>query len=217
MRVILAHAGRQAGLWQPSSALPSFRTTPRQRGRNGARLPISCVPKVPKLAALMNEAQADVLAFMISPKEHRPKIHSINALERLNDEIKKAHRVVGIFPTKKCHLAPDRRLTARTERRMGRSAPQIHEPRNNRALERWSDRQAGSCGALTGRSNPPVITTPAPLLHRLSGHDPGCAKNYNIKQRRRSERAFIAQARERMLVLRRPGAIGRKRRAGLHP
>jgi transposase-like protein len=34
-------------------------------------------PKVPKLAALMDEAEADVLAFMSFPKNHRPKIHSI--------------------------------------------------------------------------------------------------------------------------------------------
>ena len=41
-------------------------------------------PKVPKLAALMDEAEADVLAFMTFPKDHRPKIHSINPLERVN-------------------------------------------------------------------------------------------------------------------------------------
>ena len=46
-------------------------------------------PKVPKLAALMDEAEADVLAFMTFPKDHRSKIHSINPLERLNGEIKR--------------------------------------------------------------------------------------------------------------------------------
>jgi transposase-like protein len=30
-----------------------------------------------------------VLAFMSFPKDHRPKIHSINPLERLNGEIKR--------------------------------------------------------------------------------------------------------------------------------
>jgi transposase-like protein len=55
-------------------------------------------PKVLKLAALMDEAEADVLAFMTFPKDYRLKIHSINPLERLNGEIKRRSEVVGIFP-----------------------------------------------------------------------------------------------------------------------
>jgi transposase-like protein len=55
-------------------------------------------PKVPKLAVLMDGAEADVLAFMSFPKDHRPKIHSTNPLERLNGEIKRRTEVIGIFP-----------------------------------------------------------------------------------------------------------------------
>ena len=35
---------------------------------------------------------------MSFPKEHRPKIHSTNPLERVNGEIKRHTEVVGIFP-----------------------------------------------------------------------------------------------------------------------
>ena len=46
----------------------------------------------------MDEAETDVLAFMTFPKAHRTKIHSTNPLERLNSEIKRRTKVVGIFP-----------------------------------------------------------------------------------------------------------------------
>jgi putative transposase len=48
----------------------------------------------------MDEAEADVLAFMSFPKDHSPEIHSTNPLERLNGEIKRRSDVVGIFPDK---------------------------------------------------------------------------------------------------------------------
>ena len=54
--------------------------------------------KVPKLAAIMDEAEHDVLAYMTFPKEHRAKLHSINPIERINGEIKRRTEVVGIFP-----------------------------------------------------------------------------------------------------------------------
>lgn len=54
--------------------------------------------KFPKLGTLMDDAEADVLAFMSFPKAHRVQIHSTNPLERLNAEIKRRTDVVGIFP-----------------------------------------------------------------------------------------------------------------------
>jgi len=55
-------------------------------------------PKVSKLAAFMDQSEADVRAYMSFPNEHRVKIHSTNPIERLNGEIKRRTEVVGIFP-----------------------------------------------------------------------------------------------------------------------
>jgi putative transposase len=54
--------------------------------------------KLPKLSAMMDEAENDVLAFMGFPRAHWPQIYSTNPLERLNAEIKRRTNVVGIFP-----------------------------------------------------------------------------------------------------------------------
>ena len=46
----------------------------------------------------MGDAKTDALAFMNFPKAHRTQIDSTNPLERLNAEVKRRSRVVGIFP-----------------------------------------------------------------------------------------------------------------------
>jgi len=55
-------------------------------------------PIYPKAAALLLEAEADILAYKSFPKEHWRRIHSTNLVERLNKEIKRRTKVVGVFP-----------------------------------------------------------------------------------------------------------------------
>jgi putative transposase len=54
--------------------------------------------RFPKIGPLMDEAKTEVLAFSAFPRAHWPKVWSTNPLERLNKEVKRRARVVGIFP-----------------------------------------------------------------------------------------------------------------------
>jgi transposase-like protein len=99
MRNVLAHAGRQGRRVVAAFIGTAFVQDDAEAASKQWRAVADQLrPKVPKLAALMDEAEADVLAFMTFPKDHRAKIHSINPLERLNGEIKRRTDVVGIFP-----------------------------------------------------------------------------------------------------------------------
>ena len=99
MRNALAHAGKSSRRVVSAFIATAFAQDSAEAAKaQWRKVADQLRPKLPKLAAFMDEAEADVLAYMSFPAEHWPKIHSTNGLERLNGEIKRRTDVVGIFP-----------------------------------------------------------------------------------------------------------------------
>lgn len=98
-RNILAHAGKQgrrlvAAFIGTAFAQPDAASAKAQWRQVADQMR----PKLPKLAAIMDEAEEDVLAYMTFPRNHWTKLSSTNSIERTNAEIKRRTDVVGIFP-----------------------------------------------------------------------------------------------------------------------
>jgi len=85
MRNAMAYAGktqrRVVSAWIGTAFAQDDADAARQQWRQVAD---QLRPRVSKLAALMDNAETDVLAYMDFPTQHRTKIHSTNPLERLN-------------------------------------------------------------------------------------------------------------------------------------
>ena len=102
LRNALAHANKG----QRQAVLAMINTIFAQETPEAARAQWRSVAdqlreKLPKLAAIMDDAEQEVLAFMGFPRAHRAQIHSTNPLERLNAEVKRRTNVVGIFPNER--------------------------------------------------------------------------------------------------------------------
>jgi len=99
MRNLLAHAGRQGRGVASAFIATAFAQEDAEAAKaQWRKVADQLRPKLPKLAACMDEAEADVLAYMDFPAAHRTKLHSTNPLERVNGEVKRRTDVVGIFP-----------------------------------------------------------------------------------------------------------------------
>jgi len=99
MRNALAHAGKSGRRVVSAFIATAFAQDDAEAAKNQWRKVADQLrPTLPRLAAFMAEAEADVLAYMTFPKDHWQKITSTNGLERVNGEVKRRTEVVGIFP-----------------------------------------------------------------------------------------------------------------------
>ena len=99
MRNVLAHISQG----DKAMVAAAIRTIFAQPNRQAASQQLAEVvqamrPRWPKAAALLQQAEDDVLAYTAFPREHWSRIYSTNPLERLNREIKRRTNVVGVFP-----------------------------------------------------------------------------------------------------------------------
>jgi putative transposase len=99
MRNLLAHAGRQGRGVVAAFIGTAFAQEDAASARAQWRQVADQLrPKAAKLATMMDDMEADVLAYMGFAPTHRAKLHSTNPIERLNGEIKRRTDLVGIFP-----------------------------------------------------------------------------------------------------------------------
>ena len=96
----------------------------------------------PKLGAFMDDAEADVLAYMAFPSQHRRKLHSTNPLERLNKEVAGCRRHLPQRGQHRCLIG-----RSAGSQRVAASAP-IH------AVEAMADLNTSNRGGKTLQITP---------------------------------------------------------------
>lgn len=101
MRNILCRVGQKSKKEVANALKPIFTQSNRAKAKEEAQRVIKEFDKrFPEAMNTLENALDEVLTFYNFPQEHWKKISSTNPLERLNREIRRRTRVVGVFPTK---------------------------------------------------------------------------------------------------------------------
>ena len=99
LRDALGHARRDQHGLLAALIRPVFRAESGEEARRRLGDAVGQLERpLPKVAAMLEAAEEDILAFYAFPSEHWPKLRSTNPLERFNREIGRRTDVVGIFP-----------------------------------------------------------------------------------------------------------------------
>ena len=173
MRNALAHAGKSSRRVVSAFMATAFAQDSADAAKaQWRRVADQLRPKLPKLAAFMDEAENDVLAYMSFPADHWPKIHSTNGLERLNGEIKRRTDVVGIFPNEDAIV---RLVGAILLEQNDEWAVQRARYMTLETMAALSDDPVVGLPAMVDLTNPAYAgksTMPGCPLHHAPGHNP---------------------------------------------
>jgi len=99
LREALGHARKEQQPMLAALIRPIFNAESGEQARELLGEAIERLERpLPKVAAMLERAEDDLLAFYAFPIDHWRKLRSTNPLERLNREIGRRTDVVGIFP-----------------------------------------------------------------------------------------------------------------------
>ena len=158
-----------------AAALRQAFQQPDQRGRATALLHVAEQMRArwPKLADFIIDSEADVLAYMTFPSQHRTKLHSTNPLERLNKEVKRRADVVGIFPNEESIIRLIGAVLLESQRRLAAPAP-LHADRRHGRTEHRPARRPPARSSTPSRMTHGHLKS-HPNFHHLDGRDLLCS------------------------------------------